>query len=68
MDSLFTRQQNIRLKNLEHLQKTNLALSQIQILDSSKLKESADDNFKSDEIGRKFSEKVKNTGKRRNCL
>ena len=36
-----------------------------QILDSSKLKESADDNFKFDENGRKFSKRVENTiGKR----
>ena len=32
-----------------------------QILDSSKLKEFADDNFKFDENGRKFSEWVENT-------
>ena len=32
-----------------------------QILDSSKLKEVADDNFKLDENGRKFSKKVENT-------
>ena len=32
-----------------------------QILDSSKLKESADDNFKFDENGRKFSEWAENT-------
>ena len=31
-----------------------------QILDSSKLKEIADDNFKFDENGRKFSKKVEN--------
>ena len=31
-----------------------------QILDSSKLKELADDNFKFDENGGKFSERVKN--------
>ena len=38
-----------------------------QILDSSKLKEFADDNFKFDENGRKLSKQVENTGKRRNC-
>ena len=32
-----------------------------QILDSSKLKHFADDNFKSDENGRKFSKRVENT-------
>ena len=38
-----------------------------QILDSSKLKEFADDNLKFDENGRKFSKQVENTVKRRNC-
>ena len=38
-----------------------------QILDSSKLKEFADDNFKFDENGRKLSRGVGNTGKRRSC-
>ena len=32
-----------------------------QILDSSKLKEFADDNFKFDENDRKFSKRVENT-------
>ena len=32
-----------------------------QILDSSKLKEFADDNFKFDENGRKLSEQLENT-------
>ena len=32
-----------------------------QILDSSKMKEFADDNFKFDENGRKFSKRVENT-------
>ena len=32
-----------------------------QILDSSKLKEFADDNFKLDDNGRKFSKQVENT-------
>ena len=32
-----------------------------QILNSSKLKQSADDNFKFDEYSRKFSERVENT-------
>ena len=39
-----------------------------RILDSSKLKEFADDNFKFDENGRKLSKQVENCGKRRNCL
>ena len=38
-----------------------LTLSQTKILDSSVLKEFADDNFKFDENGRKFSERVENT-------
>ena len=37
------------------------AITRQQILDSSKLKESADDNFKSDENSRKLSEWVGNT-------
>ena len=37
-------------------------------LDSSILKEFEDDNFAFDEVGRKFSKLVRNTGKRRNCL
>ena len=44
-----------------------LTLSQTQILDSCKLKDFADDNFKFDENGRKFSKWIENTGKRRNC-
>ena len=38
-----------------------------KILDSSKLKEFADDNFKVDENGRYFFKRIENTGKRRNC-
>ena len=38
-----------------------------EILEASKLKEFADDNFKFDEHGSKFSKWVENTGKRRNC-
>ena len=38
-----------------------LTLSQTTILDSSKLKEVADDNLKFDENGRKFSKRVENT-------
>ena len=36
-------------------------------LHSSKLKEIANDNFKCDENGRKFSKKVENIGKRGSC-
>ena len=39
----------------------------IQILNSTKLIEFADDNFKLDENGGKFSKQMENTGKRRNC-
>ena len=40
-----------------------------QILDSSKLKDFAEDSFKFDDNGRKFSEKGrKHCGERRNCL
>ena len=39
----------------------SLALSKQQILDSSKLKVFAADNFKFDENGRKFSKQVENT-------
>ena len=38
-----------------------------QILDSSKLKEFADDIFKFNDDSRTFFERVENTGKRRNC-
>ena len=38
-----------------------LVLPKRQILDSSKMKESADDNFKFDEKGRKFFKSVENT-------
>ena len=34
---------------------------------SSKLREFVDDNIKFDENGRNLSERVENTGKRRNC-
>ena len=38
-----------------------------QILDSSKLKECADENFEFYQNSRKVSEMMENTGKRRNC-
>ena len=38
-----------------------LTLSQRQILDSSELKEFADNNFKFDENGRKFPKRLENT-------
>ena len=45
-----------------------LTHSQTTNLDSSKLKEFADYNFKLDENGRQFSKRVENTvRKRRNC-
>ena len=40
---------------------TALPITRRQILDSSKLKEFADDNFKFDENGRKLSKRVENT-------
>ena len=45
----------------------NPALPTDKILNWSKLKEFADNNFSFDKIGRKFSNRVENTGKRRNC-
>ena len=39
----------------------NYPINRIQILDSSKLKKFADDNFRFDENGRKFSKWVENT-------
>ena len=51
-----------------NFQKHCLTLSKRQILDSSKMKEFADDNFESDENGRKFSKWVgKNEGKGENA-
>ena len=41
--------------------KRDLTLSQTTNLESSKLREFADDNFKYDENGRKFSKRVENT-------
>ena len=41
--------------------KDNLTLSKRQIFHSSKFKASADDNFRSDENGRKFFNQVENT-------
>ena len=39
----------------------DLTLSKLQVLDSAKLKEFADDNSKLTENGRKFSKQVENT-------
>ena len=39
-----------------------------QILDSSKLKEFADKNFKFDEIGRKFAKQVEKTKNKRTMM
>ena len=43
------------------LEKGGLTLTRRQILNSSKLKEFADDNFKFEENGRKLSKQVENT-------
>ena len=45
----------------------DLPITRRQILDSSKLKKFANDNFKFDKNGRKLSIQVVNTGKMRNC-
>ena len=45
----------------------NQFFSKRQGLDSSKLKEFADDNFKYDENDRKFSKSIENSGNRKNC-
>ena len=48
-------------------ERTELTHSRRQILDSSRLKEFADDNFRFYENGRKLSKRVENWGKRRNA-
>ena len=53
LDLLFTKRTSI-LTTLTHYQTTNF-------IDSSKLKEFADDNFKFDEKGRKLTKRVENT-------
>ena len=51
--------------NSQWQKNVSLPITSRQILDSSKLKEFLDDNFKFDENGRKLSKKVENTvGKR----
>ena len=45
----------------KRLQMTNQPITRRQILDSSKLKEFVDDNFKFDENGRQLSKQVENT-------
>ena len=45
----------------QSLDSNTLTITRRQILDWSKLKQSADDNFKSDENSRKFSKRVENT-------
>ena len=50
------------------LDKADLTLSQRQILDFSKLKDSADDNFKFDKNGRKFSKWVENAVEKEKLL
>ena len=56
-------------EELNHLSCTNHGLksfpNQQQILDSSELKEFADDNFKFDENGRTFSKQVEDTAGKR---
>ena len=47
-----------RLVHIERIRLVNLTVSKQQILDSSKLKEFTDDNFKFDENGRKFFKRV----------
>ena len=55
-------------QNWNNLQTTFEPFPKQHILDSSKLKELADDNFKSDENGRKSIQMGrKHCGKRRNC-
>ena len=57
----FTIQSQV-LPNLQkNLRGITLTFPKWQILDCSKLKELADDNFKFDENGRKFSKRVENT-------
>ena len=46
---------------------SHLTFSQLTILDAFKLKEIADDNFKFDVNGRKFSNTVEKAARRRNC-
>ena len=52
---------NLTTQNLKVSDPEDRILSLSQILDSSKLKELADDNFKFDENGRKLSKWVENT-------
>ena len=52
-------------KDIEtHTVQSNLAFPKLQILDWSKLKEFADDNFEFHTNGRKFSKRVENTVER----
>ena len=51
----------IAVKVALNLNTTNQPLTLSQNLDSSKLREFADDNFEFDDNGRKFSKKVENT-------
>ena len=50
-----------KASNLDHLNFCHEPITRRQILDRSKLKQSADDNFKFDENTRKFSKRVENT-------
>ena len=49
------------LTGIQNCMLPDLTITRRQILDSSKLKEFADDNFKFDENGRKLSKQVENT-------
>ena len=52
----------MHLQILDYIDPSVYPFPERQILDTSKLKEFADDNFKSDEYGRKFS-----NGEKWNC-
>ena len=54
-------------KVIRYLMSWHLPFPKRQILDSSKLKEFADDNFKFDGNGRKFSKRVENTVGKGTC-
>ena len=63
----FSKRQNFGLDQIECICRRKVQpFPKRQISDSPKLKEFADDSFKSDENGRKISKSVENTGKRRN--
>ena len=53
---------SVSFEKITHRTKIFNPFPKRQILDSSKMKEFADDNFSFDENGRKFSKNVENTG------